>query len=305
MFAASVSAGSAAPSPEANPAKRKRNEISTLSTANPLGSLMVGGVVSPASAVSDNSVVPSQHKLGGNLPDRNLLSPDVRSSKVVQPVEELPSIAEDDDSWTHISNIRARPKKKADLAVERVKADATPEYIEGFVHNRCKKLSASVTVHRVKVFPLKEGRDTVCARLTVNQEDIPVLKQRGFWPGRLFCRDWVYTEDGTISSKTRRKSSQNIGEDSKLVEAMDVQIDKSAHASKPGNGETVELMAKPSPEEQSIIDYMMSIQDDPWKHPGFLSKRSGPEDFLRSIRRLDARSCDKSAANGENPDTEQ
>ena len=86
---------------------------------------------------------------------------------------------------------------------------------------------------------------------------------------------------------------------------MDVQIDKSAHASKPGNGETVELMAKPSPEEQSIIDYMMSIQDDPWKHPGFLSKRSGPEDFLRSIRRLDARSCDKSAANGENPDIEQ
>ena len=91
----------------------------------------------------------------------------------------VPEVAEDDESWTLISNCRAKPSPKMDLGVERVKGDATAQSLEGYVHARCKALSESLTIHRVKVLPLKEGQEEVCVRITVNSSDAFLLKRGG------------------------------------------------------------------------------------------------------------------------------
>ena len=133
----------------------------------------------------------------------------------------VPEIAEDDESWTLVSNCRAKPSPKIDLGIERMKGDATTESLEVYIHARCKALSESVTIHRVKVFPLKEGREEVCARITVNASDALLLKRRGFWPGRLYCRDWQYGDserriprysklDAAASSQPSKKSDDGI-----------------------------------------------------------------------------------------------
>ena len=117
-------------------------------------------------------------------------------------VKELPEIAEDDESWLLVSNLRSRPSKKVDLAVERVKSDATAEGLEKYIHDRCTSLPSAVTVYSVKVFPPKEGRDTVCARITVNEADKPVLKQRG-----LLARDDSIAETGIITLRKIRANT--------------------------------------------------------------------------------------------------
>lgn len=121
----------------------------------------------------------------------------------------IPEIAEDDETWSLVSRSRSRPSKKKDIAVERLKADTSEEGLEKFILARSTALSISVTLHRVKVFPPKEGREEVCARITVNASDAPVLKQRSFWPGRLYCRDWHYQDADDGSGRRRQKPNQS------------------------------------------------------------------------------------------------
>ena len=133
--------------------------------------------------------------------------------------EPIPEIEEDDTTWSLVSNSRVKPAKKIDLAVERLKDDTSAEKLEAYILARCKKLTYSVTIHRVKVFPLKEGREEVCARITVNASDASKLKRRGFWPGRLYCRDWQYTDSGGQAQKTNTSSATESSKSNSSMKA--------------------------------------------------------------------------------------
>ena len=106
----------------------------------------------------------------------------------------LPPLKDDDPSWQTISCERRRRRKRKDLFVGNLKTGTTGEFLTNFIQCRAQDVDKDVPVHNVKVFDQKEGKETITARVTVDAQDSALLKSKSFWPGRLYCRDYVYNQ---------------------------------------------------------------------------------------------------------------
>lgn len=122
------------------------------------------------------------------------------STSITSTSKVLDEVALDDSTWTLVSSSKNRPVKKADLYVGNLKEGTTSDDLQQFLQSRVSSAGLSITIHRVTVAVSGSSNHTY-GRLTVSATDAPLLKERNFWPGNLYCRGWQFRENDMSTSQ--------------------------------------------------------------------------------------------------------
>ena len=136
-------------------------------------------------------------------PSRSRLSDS--SSDDEFPAKHVPLVlplADSDDDFELVSHQKARPLKKKHLFVGNIAPTSTAEKLTKYILGRKITAPHDIQVHSAKVFPVAEGRDSVFAKILVNDRDVKTLCSKAFWPGHLYCRNWYRKEPPTDLNST-------------------------------------------------------------------------------------------------------
>ena len=94
-------------------------------------------------------------------------------------------------------------RKKSVIYVGNLDVERTKDALKDFVTGRANSVEViSPKIYNCKTFrsEFAEGEitnRTFGARITVDSTSQKTLCQRNFWPGRIYARPWVFTEDAT------------------------------------------------------------------------------------------------------------
>ena len=91
-------------------------------------------------------------------------------------------IASDDDLWTLVGAREPGPKRSV-LYIGNLNPECTEEKLRAFVEGRAKNIGKDVPKRfSMRKFTTKNGSGNLCARLTVAESDVTLLRATNFWP---------------------------------------------------------------------------------------------------------------------------